>query len=210
MLDASGLLSDDHPAQRNLLVPGWASKGMELGSRWAVSTFRALSLAALVAGGAGLASPERTPAHPASSSAAIAQAGPAAQPWDVQAIDPVGPRTAWAFLVEAEGTGPTWAEELAVTTNGGRSWADRTPPGLANGSVQRAMSQAAATGPLDAWATSGPISAGPTTPSFLATTDGGTQWAERGLLPSPDCSPQMLSAAIGWCISSDGPWARNQ
>ena len=46
-------LSDDHPPQRNLLVPGWASKGMELGSCWAVSTFRTLSLAALVAGGAG-------------------------------------------------------------------------------------------------------------------------------------------------------------
>ena len=90
-----------------------------------------------------------------------------------------------------------------MTTNGGRSWADRTPPGLANGSVRRSISQAAATGPADAWATYGPISGEPTTPSFLATTDGGMHWAERGLLPSPDCSPQMLSAAIGWCISSD-------
>ena len=160
-------LSDDHPAPRNLLAPGWASKGMGLGSRWVVSTFRALSLAALVAGGVGLASPERTPAHPASSSAVIAQAGPAAQPWDVQAIDPVGPRTAWAFLVQAAGTGPTWAEELAVTTNGGRSWADRTPPGLQPGSLRRSISQAGATGPADAWATYGPISGQPTTQSLV-------------------------------------------
>jgi photosystem II stability/assembly factor-like uncharacterized protein len=153
------------------------------GSCWVVSTFRALSLAALVAGGVGLASPERTPAHPATSSAVIAQTRPAAQLWDVQAIDPVGPRTAWAFLVQAEGTGPTWAEELAVTTNGGRSWADRTPPGLQAGSLRRFISEAGATGPADAWATYAPNRGEPTTQTFLATTDAGRHWEERGRLP---------------------------
>ena len=197
-------LDDDHPTPRNLLVPGWASKGMGLGLRWVMPTFGALSLVALVAGGVGLASPERTPAHPEGSPAVIAQAEPAAQPWDVQAIDPVGPLTAWALLVQAEGTGPTWAEELAVTTNGGRSWADRTPPGVQPGSLSRYISQAGATGPADAWATYSPISGEPTTQTFLATTDAGLHWEELGPLPSPECSPKMLSAAVGFCIASDG------
>ena len=91
---------------------------MELGSGWVVLTFRTVSLAALVAGGVGpLASPQGTPARPATASAATARAV-AAGPWDVQVALPSFPRQKLAQC-RASQISVAAAQQLGAAVSGG-------------------------------------------------------------------------------------------
>ncbi|HXW78321.1 MAG TPA: hypothetical protein VEJ84_02420, partial [Acidimicrobiales bacterium] len=99
-----------------------------------------------------------------------------ANSWDVT-IDPAGPAGAWALFEQAtDGSAPgTWAEEISVTRDGGRTWADRTPAGLATGSVRRSIAQLVTAGTTDAWVTYGPLGSG-SEQRLMASTDGGQHW----------------------------------
>ncbi len=120
-------------------------------------------------------------------------------------LAPTGAAGAWAWLsAYYNGAVPaTYAEAIVWTTNGGRSWLDRTPPGFSQGTGQRSVEGLDAVSATDAWVTYGPLGSG-SWRALIATTDGGRNWHRRGRLPSPYCSLQMLDATVGWCVASVG------
>ena len=122
--------------------------------------------------------------------------------WGVGSLTPVGPEAAWTYLSQASVTGDgPFAEEVALTVDGGRSWADLTPPGLSVGTTRRSVAQVAAVSTEDAWVSYGGLVDG--SPKYLMETrDGGRQWVALGRLPSPDCTLQFLSASVGSCTVS--------
>lgn len=124
----------------------------------------------------------------------------AAGHWDVGPLCVVGSGAVWTLLTQAPGEVP-YAEEVALTLDGGRSWLDRTPPELATGTARRTVSEVAAISSEDAWVSYGALADG--SPQYLAaTTDGGQRWENLGSLPSPYCSLQFVSASVGWCTVS--------
>jgi photosystem II stability/assembly factor-like uncharacterized protein len=133
---------------------------------------------------------------------ALAASG--ADSWDV-AVDPAGPTGAWALLEQATNGDPPgkWAEQIAVTRDGGRSWSNRTPPRLSTASASRSITQLVNVGTTDAWVTYGALTSG-SEQTLLATTDGGVHWDSMGTVPSPDCSLEMLTATVGWCTTDVG------
>jgi photosystem II stability/assembly factor-like uncharacterized protein len=92
-------------------------------------------------------------------------------------------------------------EEVVLTVDGGASWMDRTPPGLATATAHRAVAQVTALSAEDAWVAYGDVVSGSTL-SLVATTDGGRHWEGLGRLPSPYCSLQFVTASVGWCTVS--------
>ena len=153
-----------------------------------------------------------TPSRPIASVLAVGRppaTGPSAPTavgkWDVSALRPEGAAGAWAWLSGYyNGAVPAdYAEGVALTTGAGRTWLDRTPPGLGQGSARRSIEGLDAVSMADAWVTYGPLADG-SPQALMATTDGGRHWAPLGLLPSPYCSLQMLTAAVGFCVASVG------
>lgn len=120
----------------------------------------------------------------------------------VSSLQPVGADAAWAWLSQASacGTGPC-TEAVDVTLDGGRSWLNRTPPGLSTLTPSEAISQLAAVGPEDAWVSYGDLADG-SPRDLTGTSDGGLHWARLGRLPSPYCSLQFVSSTVGWCTAS--------
>jgi photosystem II stability/assembly factor-like uncharacterized protein len=122
--------------------------------------------------------------------------------WGVGPLTPVGPDASWAYLSQASVTGDgPFAEEVALTVDGGRSWADRAPPGLGAGTMRRSVAQVAAVSTKDAWVSYGGL-VDDSPKDLMATQDGGRHWVALGRLPSPYCSLQFLSATVGWCTVS--------
>ena len=123
----------------------------------------------------------------------------------MSALQPEGAAGAWAWLsAYYNGAAPaTYAEQVALTTDGGRSWLERTPPGLSQGTARQSIEGLDAVSMTDAWVTYGPVGSG-SPRALVATTDGGRHWARFGQLPSAYCLPQMLTAAVGWCVASVG------
>ncbi len=136
-----------------------------------------------------------------SSSSATTSAGT----WSVLLLRPAGPFGAWVWLAQASsGTalGP-YAEEIALTLDGGDSWLVRTPPGLATGTSDRSIAQLAAVSTADAWVSYAGVTSG-SPQTLVATRDGGRQWTRVGWLPSPNCTLQFLTAKVGWCVTTLG------
>lgn len=123
--------------------------------------------------------------------------------WAMSALRPAGTAGAWAWLsAYYNGAVPaTYPEEVAFTTDGGRSWLDRTPPGLSHGTARQSIEGLDALGTADAWVTYGPLGSGSRL-ALMVTIDGGKHWARLGQLPSPYCSLQMLTGAVGWCVAT--------
>jgi photosystem II stability/assembly factor-like uncharacterized protein len=149
----------------------------------------------------GLVLPGLVPAPPAVGAVLHAPAGE----WDTSALAPTGAASAWAWLsAYYDGAFPaTYPEAIVRTTNGGRSWLDRTPPGFSQGTAQRSVEGLDAVSATDAWVTYGPLGSG-SWRALIATTEGGRYWHRLGRLPSPYCSLQMLDATVGWCVASVG------
>jgi photosystem II stability/assembly factor-like uncharacterized protein len=149
----------------------------------------------------GLVLPGLVPAPP--TPAAVLPAPPGR--WDMATLGPIGAAGAWAWLsAYYNGAVPApYAEAIVSTTNGGRSWLDRTPPGLSQGTAHRSIEGLDAVSTADAWVTYGPLGSGSQL-ALMATTDGGRYWHRLGRLPSPYCSPQLLDATVGWCVASVG------
>ena len=151
--------------------------------RW-IATIVSASLLALAVGG------------PSRSSAT-------ATPVSISALRPIGPDGAWVWLDRSSShtASSRYAEEIALTLDGGRSWLVRTPPGLATANADRSIVQLAAAGTADAWVSYAGVTTG-SPQTLVATTDGGRRWRRRGRLPSPYCALQFLSAEVGWCVTT--------
>ena len=134
-------------------------------------------------------------------SGAAAAAAPAGTSWALSNIAPVGTSTAWAVFGQAGALDVPFAEAIALTTNGGRSWVDRTPRGLAEATSRRMIYRVVPLNSKVAWAQVGGLESG-SIQDLLATGDGGRQWASLGLLPSPYCQLQFVSHSLGWCTVS--------
>lgn len=94
------------------------------------------------------------------------------------------------------GMGP---ERVDLTTDGGATWTDTTPPLLAHATETRQIEALFALDARHAWLTYGPIGSG-TAQSVLATADGGATWRQLGTAPRPGCRLQFVDARDGWCV----------
>ena len=127
----------------------------------------------------------------------------AVEGWAVAQVRPVGPGALWAWFTQASVTGErAYDEEVVLTVDGGASWMDRTPPGLATATAHRAVAQVTALSAGDAWVAYGDVVRGSAL-SLVATTDEGRQWESLGRLPSPyaRCSsspPAWVGAQSLW------------
>lgn len=147
--------------------------------------------------------------HSAGRSAAVAEIGASTvssassspQAADGQGIDavwPVGPATAWVWTGAATGTG---AQALQRTVDGGASWTNVTPPGLAQQSDGDEISGVFALDAAHAWVTFGPYGSA-AAQTLTVTADGGRHWHTDGNLPSTGgCQLQFVTPGDGWCIS---------
>jgi photosystem II stability/assembly factor-like uncharacterized protein len=142
--------------------------------------------------------------------AATTLPAPPSTGWLVNDFLPTGPTSGWVWLT-AIVQGPTHnpssipEEELDLTVDSGRSWADHLPSLLATATSSRDIVQLGAVGTDGVWLTYG---AGYDVPeTLMVTTDRGLHWATLGRLPSSHCSLGFLSETIGWCTVTVGYFA---
>jgi photosystem II stability/assembly factor-like uncharacterized protein len=150
---------------------------------------------------AGLAAAIFTAFTPSASTAGTA----AATPQSLRQVWTISADTAWAWT-EGETTGSPQA--LERTANGGKTWSDVTPPGLARQTGDHFITGVYALDASHAWVTYGSINEG-TPETVVATSDGGSRWTTVGKAPLPvfngsvyNCSLDFVTAADGWCLTT--------
>ncbi len=109
--------------------------------------------------------------------------------------------TIWVDTVSASASGD--AQGVELTTNGGRSWRDVTPPGLSRTGGDHWIINFAALNARDAWVARG-TTVGTSRGTLLATTDGGATWTPKGPMPEPFCRLQFTSSQDGTCSVLNG------
>jgi len=111
-------------------------------------------------------------------------------------VDPFGPKTVWVWTAnEVALTGG--GQDLELTTNAGRSWANVTPPSLRVDGGTHWINGFFALSPTRAWLVYGGVNVGP---QLLETTsDAGQHWSKVGAIPAGGCSLQFVSASEGTC-----------
>ena len=138
----------------------------------------------------------------ASGTAADAATSPASGGQTVQQAWTIGASVAWAWTVGGN-TGSS--QGIERTVNGGKTWADVTPPGLSIQTGNRFITGFYALNATHAWVTYGG-SAETDRQTIDATSNGGRRWTAVGHEPpSPwtgatsPCSLDFVTPADGWC-----------
>ncbi len=139
------------------------------------------------------------------SAATAGTSAPASTAQALEQVWTVGADTAWAWT-QGETTGSPQALEL--TTNGGKTWSNVTPPGLAKQTGDHFITGVYGLDASHAWVTYGSVNEG-TPETITATADGGRHWTTVGKAPLPvfngflyNCSLDFVSPADGWCLST--------
>jgi len=153
-------------------------------------------LAVAVLTGAALAAAAASGTEAGAGTSQVASGQTLQQAWTI------GASVAWAWTVSAN-TGSSQGIELTV--NGGKTWADVTPPGLSVQAGNHFISGFYALNGTHAWVTYGG-SAETDRQTIVATSDGGRRWTAVGHEPpSPlteaisPCSLDFVTPADGWC-----------
>jgi photosystem II stability/assembly factor-like uncharacterized protein len=110
----------------------------------------------------------------------------------------LGADTGWVWTQDEAGpVGGGGSQGIELTTDGGRSWLDVTPPGLAVQGGTHWISGLFALNTDDAWVSYGGVGS-EATQTIMVTTDGGRTWRAIGPKP-PWCALQFVSISDGWC-----------
>lgn len=88
-------------------------------------------------------------------------------------------------------------QDIELTTNGGRTWTNVTPPGLTIDGGRHWINGFFALSSTRAWLVYGGVDKGPQT--IETTSDAGRHWSKVGVMPSSGCSLQFVSPADGTC-----------
>jgi hypothetical protein len=138
----------------------------------------------------------------ASGTAADAGTSPVPGGQTVQQAWTIGASVAWAWTV---GGSTDSSQGIERTVNGGKTWADVTPPGLSIQTGNRFITGFYALNATHAWLTYGG-SAETDRQTIAATSNGGRRWTAVGHEPpSPwtgatsPCSLDFVTPADGWC-----------
>ena len=119
----------------------------------------------------------------------------------LEKIWPVNGSTLWALTANAT-TLTGGGQGLELTTNGGVSWTNATPPGLSRERGARLLGAFALTA-AQAWTDYGGFS-GTAKRTLLYTGDAGRHWAKVGVLPAAFCVLQFVSRRDGTCTEEVG------
>lgn len=142
-------------------------------------------------------------ALPASPAAGAAEpAVPGGQ--SLEQVWTIGATTAWAWT-QGEDTGSP--QGLELTTNGGKTWSDVTPPALSKQTGDHFITGFYALSASDAWVTYGSLANG-AAQTIASTSDGGRRWSGVGHEPLTkvafssfvyDCGLDFVTPSDGWC-----------
>jgi hypothetical protein len=114
----------------------------------------------------------------------------------------IGGSTAWVWT---QGPGTGSPQRIDLTVNGGRSWADVTPPGLGIANGVKFITGFCSLDAAHAWVTFGGLQNG-AAQTIDATSDAGRRWTAVGHEPLTsvegseyDCSLDFVTPSDGWC-----------
>jgi photosystem II stability/assembly factor-like uncharacterized protein len=111
------------------------------------------------------------------------------------------PSTLWVFT-QNETALSGGGQGIELTTNGGTTWTDVTPPGLNVEGGSRWLGDFVALSPTRAWVVSGRLDKGP---QIIETThNAGRTWSKVGLLPPNGCELQFVNVHDGTCTFLEG------
>jgi photosystem II stability/assembly factor-like uncharacterized protein len=115
---------------------------------------------------------------------------------------PVGNRSAWVWTAANALTEP-FAQSVALTTNGGRTWREVAPRELRVARDSSVIGTVDFLSAHDAWIMHGTIE-GFSHQTLMATQDRGRSWATVGPLPARGCQVQFITPEVGWCVFDSG------
>jgi photosystem II stability/assembly factor-like uncharacterized protein len=113
-------------------------------------------------------------------------------------IWPVDDTTLWAFSQNLGGG----VQGIELTNDGGASWTNVTPPGLAVTGGANWINATFALSATKAWVAYGGVEKNPQT--LLYTGDAGRRWTKVGVLPNYGCVPQFVTRSQGTCTAYEG------